>query len=58
MDEALERMFLIYQQMTGSELTDEVRKDGSEHVQKLFEAGETDSNRLTVKGLTYLKQGA
>lgn len=58
MEEALERMFLIYQQMTGAEVSDELRSEGTAHVRELFEAGETNSERLTVKGLTFLKQAA
>lgn len=57
MENALERMFVIYRQMTGqTEIGDDLRRRAESHVRKLFESGETDEQRLTVSGLTYLKK--
>lgn len=57
MNTALERMFTIYAQMTGSNvISDDLRARSVSHVRELFEAGETDSERLTVQGLIFLKQ--
>lgn len=57
MENALERMFVIFKQMTGEvEISDDVRRGAEGHVKKLFESGETDEQRLTVSGLTYLKK--
>lgn len=57
MQSAIERMFVIFQQMTGqAELNDDLRKGAEEHVRKLSDAGEVDEQRLIVGGLTYLKQ--
>ena len=57
MENALERMFVIFKQMTGdAEISDDMRNGAKDHVTKLFETGETDEQRLTVSGLTYLKK--
>ena len=57
MENALERMFVIFKQMTGdTEISDDMRHGVENHVRTLFEAGETDEQRLTVSGLTYLKK--
>lgn len=57
MENALERMFVIFKQMTGdTEIRDDMRRGAENHVKKLFESGETDEQRLTVSGLTYLKK--
>jgi hypothetical protein len=57
MDAVLERMFTIYAQMIGSDKIDgELKRQSSTHVRELFEAGETDEERLTVQGLIYLKK--
>jgi hypothetical protein len=39
-----------------SAASDEARAKVTEYVQTLFEAGERDTHRLTVCGLTYLRQ--
>ena len=53
MENALERMFVIFKQMTGeAEISDDMRRGAEGHVKKLFESGETDEQRLTVSGLT------
>jgi hypothetical protein len=36
--------------------TDEAREKVTDYVKTLFEAGEKDTHRLTVCGLTYLRQ--
>ncbi len=57
MESALERMFVIFKQMTGdADINEELKKDAGDHVRKLHDAGETDEQRLTVSGLTYLKK--
>ncbi len=57
MEKALERMFVIFKQMTGdAEISDDMRRGAEGHVKTLFESGETDEQRLTVSGLTYLKK--
>ena len=57
MESALERMFVIFKQMTGdAEIDDGLRRGAEKHVRELFESGETDEQRLTVSGLTYLKK--
>jgi hypothetical protein len=57
MNTALERMFTIYAQMIGSnQISDDLRTRSVSHIRELFEAGETDEERLTVKGLIFLKQ--
>ena len=57
MESALERMFVIYKQMTGQpDIADDLRSGAEDHIRKLFESGETDEQRLTVSGLTYLKK--
>jgi hypothetical protein len=57
MDAVIERMFTIYAQMMGTnKISEDLKIMGSNHVRELFEAGETDEERLTVRGLTYLKK--
>jgi hypothetical protein len=57
MDTVLERMFTIYAQMMGTNhISDDLKTKSSSHVRGLFEAGETDQERLTVQGLIFLKQ--
>ncbi|MBN8981773.1 MAG: hypothetical protein J0I29_10950 [Rhizobiales bacterium] len=59
MDRAIERMFEIFKQMTGqAEIADDLRHGAEDHVRGLFESGETDEQRLTVSGLTYLKKAS
>ena len=56
-DAVIERMFTIYAQMMGTDkISEDLRAMSSNHVRELFEAGETDEERLTVRGLTYLKK--
>lgn len=57
MDAVIERMLTIYAQMIGTnKISDDLRNKSSSYVRELFEAGETDEERLTVRGLTCLKQ--
>ena len=57
MDSAIERTFVIFKQMTGQdEISDDLRSGAERHIKKLFDSGETDEQRLTVSGLTYLKK--
>ena len=57
MNQALDRMFVIFKQMTGQTELDKTLCDNAEkHVRQLYDAGETDDQRLTVSGLTYLKR--
>ncbi|MBI3700228.1 MAG: hypothetical protein HY242_07255 [Afipia sp.] len=57
MENALERTFVIYKQMTGEdEISDDLRNGAEKHIKNLVDSGETDEQRLTVGGLTYLKK--
>ena len=57
METVLERMFAIYAQMIGTnQISDDLKAKSGSHVRGLFEAGETDQERLTVQGLIFLKQ--
>ena len=59
MDSALERTFEIFKQMTGQdEISDDMRHRVEDHVKQLYNSGETDEQRLTVSGLTYLKKAS
>ncbi len=57
MDTVFERIFTIYAQMIGTDqISDDLKTQSTNHVMELFEAGETDQERLTVQGLIFLKQ--
>jgi hypothetical protein len=53
---ASERAWSTYQLMCNASENDKRRKELDAYLSKLFQAGNTDSNRLTVDGLIYLKK--
>lgn len=56
MQRAIDRVIQTYSLLTSREAADQVRHKVETYLRKLFEAGETDDNRLTVCGLVYLRE--
>jgi hypothetical protein len=58
MQAAIDRIMMTYDLLTNrpAAASAEARDKVTEYVTTLFEAGETDSHRLTVCGLTYLRE--
>jgi hypothetical protein len=58
MDAAIERIMQTYNLLVNqtAAASTEARAKVTEYVGKLFEAGEKDTHRLTVCGLTYLRE--
>src|SRR3954451_5564356 len=58
MDSAIDRIMQTYELLVNqtAAASAEARAKVTEYVAKLFEAGETDTHRLTVCGLTYLRE--
>jgi hypothetical protein len=58
MEAAIDRIMQTYDLLLNrtTAASDEARAKVTEYVTTLFEAGETDPHRLTVCGLTYLRQ--
>ncbi|MBR0894769.1 MULTISPECIES: hypothetical protein [Bradyrhizobium] len=58
MEAAIDRIMQTYDLLLNrtSAASDEARAKVTEYVQTLFDAGERDTHRLTVCGLTYLRQ--
>ena len=58
MEAAIDRIMQTYNLLLNRSTTasDEARAKVTEYVQTLFDAGEKDTHRLTVCGLTYLRQ--
>ena len=58
MEAAIDRIMMTYDLLVNrpSAASAEARAKVTEYVTTLFEAGETDMNRLTVCGLTYLRE--
>ena len=58
MEAAIDRIMQTYDLLLNrtSAASDEARAKVTEYVQTLFEAGERDTQRLTVCRLTYLRQ--
>jgi hypothetical protein len=58
MEAAIERIMQTYDLLVNrtSAANDEARAKVTDYVKTLFEAGEKDTHRLTVCGLTYLRQ--
>ena len=58
MEAAIDRIMQTYALLVNSSAagTDEARTKVTEYLTKLFEAGERDTHRLTVCGLTYLRE--
>jgi hypothetical protein len=58
MDSAIDRIMQTYELLVNqtTAASAEARAKVTEYVAKLFEAGEKDTHRLTVCGLTYLRE--
>jgi len=58
MQAAIDRIMRTYDLLLNrsAAASDETREKVTDYVKTLFEAGETDTHRLTVCGLTYLRQ--
>jgi hypothetical protein len=58
MDSAIDRIMQTYSLLVNqtAAASAEARAKVTEYVAKLFEAGEKDTHRLTVCGLTYLRE--
>jgi hypothetical protein len=58
MDSAIDRIMQTYDLLVNqtAAASAEARAKVTEYVAKLFEAGEKDTHRLTVYGLTYLRE--
>jgi len=58
MEAAIDRIMQTYDLLLNrsTPASDEAREKVTEYVTTLFEAGEKDTHRLTVCGLTYLRQ--
>ena len=58
MEAAIDRIMQTYDLLLNrtAAASDEARAKVTEYVTTLFEAGEKDTHRLTVCGLTYLRQ--
>jgi hypothetical protein len=58
MEAAIDRIMQTYDLLLNrtTAASDEPREKVTEYVRTLFEAGEKDTHRLTVCGLTYLRQ--
>jgi hypothetical protein len=58
MDSAIDRIMQTYELLVNqtAAASAEARVKVTEYVEKLFEAGEKDTHRLTVCGLTYLRE--
>ncbi|MCA6120713.1 hypothetical protein CI1B_57560 [Bradyrhizobium ivorense] len=58
MEAAIDRIMQTYDLLLNrtAAASDEARAKVTEYVRTLVEAGETDTHRLTVCGLTYLRQ--
>ena len=58
MEAAIDRIMQTYDLLMNhsAAASDEAREKVTEYVTTLFEAGEKDTHRLTVYGLTYLRQ--
>ena len=57
MEAAIDRIMQTYDLLVNrSTATEEARAKVTDYINTLFEAGERDTHRLTVCGLTYLRQ--
>ena len=58
MEAAIDRIMQTYDLLVNrsAAATNEAREKVTDYVKTLFEAGEKDTHRLTVCGLTYLRQ--
>ena len=58
MEAAIDRIMLTYDLLVNrsAAASEDARAKVTEYLTKLFEAGERDTHRLTVCGLTYLRE--
>ncbi|MFC0243120.1 hypothetical protein [Rhodopseudomonas telluris] len=56
MQRAIDRVIQTYGLLTSQEAADQAKVKVENYIRTLFEAGETDDNRLTVCGLVYLRE--
>jgi hypothetical protein len=58
MESAIERIMQTYALLANrsAAMSEEARAKVTDYIAKLFEAGEKDPHRLTVCGLTYLRE--
>ena len=56
MQRAIDRVIQTYGLLTSQETADNMKVKVENYIRTLFEAGETDDNRLTVCGLVYLRE--
>lgn len=56
MNSAFERVIQTYGLLTNREAAEQMQAKLKTYIKMLFDAGETDVNRLTVCGLVYLRQ--
>jgi hypothetical protein len=58
MEAAIDRIMMTYDLLMNrtAAASEEARAKVTEYLNKLFEAGERDTHRLTVCGLTYLRE--
>jgi hypothetical protein len=58
MEAAIDRIMQTYALLVNrsAATTEEARAEVTDYIAKLFEAGEKDPHRLTVCGLTYLRE--
>ncbi len=56
MKSAIERVIQTYGLLTSREAAELMQAKLENYIKMLFDAGETDVNRLTVCGLVYLRQ--
>lgn len=56
MNAAIDRVMQTYGMLTSPEAAARMQAKLAEYIRMLFEAGETDVQRLTVCGLVYLRQ--
>ena len=58
MEAAIDRIMMTYDLLTNrtAAASAEARDKVTDYLNKLFEAGERDTHRLTVCGLTYLRE--
>ncbi len=53
---AIDRVMQTYGLLTSASAAEQAKARLENYIRTLFEAGETDMNRLTVCGLVYLRQ--
>ena len=56
MQRAIDRVIQTYGLLTNQQAAEQAKAKVENYIRTLFEAGETDDNRLTVCGLVYLRE--